>query len=163
MKNRALAAVLIGGLVAGTLDLTYAIVFSAMHGYSATRVCQSVASGLLGQAAYDGGTSTALLGTVLHYTIAICAAAVYFVASRRIPLLTQRPVLSGAIFGVCMYLFMTFVLLPLSAYPRAFKFDLTVVVANLLAHMILFGQPIAWAASRVPRQTDGAAVATSGM
>jgi len=159
MKNRALVAVLIGGLIAGTLDLTYAILFSAMHGYTATRVMQSVASGALGQAAYDGGTGTALLGTVLHYTLAICAAAVYFIASRRITLLREQPVLSGAIFGVCMYLFMTFVLLPLSAYPRAFKFDPTVVVANLLAHMILFGQPIAWAASRVPLHPERASVA----
>jgi len=163
MKNRALAAVLIGGLIAGTLDLTYAIVFSAMHGFTAMRVMQSVASGALGTAAYDGGAATAVLGTVLHYAIALCAAAVYFLASRRMALLVQRPVLSGAIFGVCMYLFMTFVLLPLSAYPRAFKFDLTVVVANLLAHMILFGQPIAWAASRVPPQPERAGVAASGM
>jgi len=163
MKNRALTAVLTGGLIAGTLDMTYAIVFSAIHGFTPTRVMQSVATGLLGRASYDGGAATALLGTVLHYSIAICAAAVYFFASRRIPLLRQRPVLSGAIFGVCMYLVMTFVVLPLSAYPHPFRPDPTVIIANLLAHMILFGQPIAWAASRVPVEPANAAVAASRM
>jgi hypothetical protein len=148
-RNRAIAAILTGALIAGTLDLSYAIIFSSFHGVSATRVLQSVASGALGMAAYDGGLPTAVLGTSLHYLIAIAAAAIFFAAGRRWPLLRQRPVLAGAVFGIGVYVVMSFVVLPLSAYPHPLRFTPSRVAANLLAHMILFGQPIAWSASRV--------------
>ena len=86
--------------------------------------------------------------------IALGATTVFFVASRRMPLLTQRPVLSGAVFGIGVYLVMTFIVLPLSAYPHPLRFTPTVVTANLIAHMTLFGQPIAWAVSRVPESAS---------
>jgi hypothetical protein len=59
--------VLLGGLVAGALDISYAWAFWALKaGVPAMRIFQSVAKGLLGPASYRGGATTAALGLLLH-------------------------------------------------------------------------------------------------
>ena len=60
-------AILVGGLIAGTLDITYAITYSAWRGTPPQALLQFVASGLLGQPSFEGGTGTAALGLLLHY------------------------------------------------------------------------------------------------
>ena len=82
-KSRAVPAILLGGLIAGTLDISYACIFSYIRrGASPVRVLQSVASGALGRISFDGGARTAALGLVFHFLIATIAAAVYYLASR---------------------------------------------------------------------------------
>ena len=63
--------VLLGGLIAGTLDIVYACTFWFLRrGVMPRRILQSVASGLLGDASFTGGWPTGLLGFVLQYFIA---------------------------------------------------------------------------------------------
>jgi len=89
--------VLAGGLVAGTFDIVYACVFWALkRNVPAQRILQSVASGLLGKASFQGGARTAALGLALHYLIALSMSAVYYLLARRWSLLWQRPLLCGA-------------------------------------------------------------------
>ena len=54
MKSIAVA-ILVGGLVAGTIDIGAAALISAM---SPVRILKVVAGGLLGRAALDGGTAS---------------------------------------------------------------------------------------------------------
>jgi hypothetical protein len=151
-RNPALSAILIGGLIAGTLDLTYAIVFSGSHGVPAMRVMQSVASGWLGAAAYEGGVPTAMLGVLSHYFIMFLAATTFYIASRRFDFLVRRPIISGIVFGLIMYAVMSLVVLPLSAFPHKVTFnDPVLVSANLFVHMFFVGVPIALATRRASR------------
>jgi hypothetical protein len=77
MPRRVLSSILLGGLIGGFFDITYAIVFSYIRAkVPPTRLLQSVASGLLGPAAFDGGIPTAALGLALHFFIALVAATV---------------------------------------------------------------------------------------
>jgi hypothetical protein len=60
-------AILLGGLIVGTLDITDAIVFFGLtRNVRPYRIFQSVASGLLGRASYSGGMKTVVLGAFLH-------------------------------------------------------------------------------------------------
>src|SRR6266581_9546475 len=69
-------AILIGGLIAGALDITYACVFFGIRNHvSPIRIFQSVARGALGQTAFQGGLKTAALGLFFHFLIALIAAA----------------------------------------------------------------------------------------
>ncbi len=149
MPRRALSSILLGGLVAGAFDITYAIVFSYLRrGVLPSRVLQSVASGLLGPQAYEGGMSTAALGLALHFFIALSAAAVFVLASRYLPALTRMPVLAGAVYGAGIYVVMNWVVIPLSRIgPKPFP-PLIVLTTGLLVHMFLIGVPIALAARR---------------
>jgi uncharacterized membrane protein YagU involved in acid resistance len=144
----ALSAILIGGAIAGTLDITYAIGFSALRGVSPIRILQSVASGLLGAPAFQGGLSTAALGLALHFCIAFSAAAIFYLASKAIPSFTRHPVVSGLFYGFLIYAVMNLVVLPLSAYPRKVSFPLLVLVTGLFVHMFFIGLPISLAVRR---------------
>ena len=115
----ALPAIGITGLVAGTLDICSAFIHAATRGASPTRVLQFVASGLLGRRSFEGGPTTAALGLGLHFVIAFGATTVFYLASRRLPILHSRPIISGLVFGIGVWLFMNLIVVPLSAaIPR---------------------------------------------
>jgi len=135
-----LRAILRGGLAAGIGDSVLARV---LYRVPFTVVYQSVASGLLGRAAFRGGLATAALGMLLHFFIATTAAAVYVGASHKWPLLARRPVPCGLAFGTAVYFFMKYVVLPLSAVSRLTPFD----PAAMIGHALLVGLPIALFAS----------------
>ncbi len=143
---RAIAA---GGLAAGILDISYALLFFGSRGVSPARILQSVASGLLGASSFDGGASSAALGALLHMVNALLIAAVYVLASRRLPELARRPLQWGPLYGVGVYVVMNYVVVPLSAAPRRGGPPAPVVwITGVLAHMFLIGLPIAIAARK---------------
>src|SRR5712671_2049976 len=82
-RPRAFDTIVYGGLVAGVLDISYAIIFSWLRsGVPPSRILQSVASGLIGrEAARGGGWKTALLGLFLHFLNAFIIATIFFGAS----------------------------------------------------------------------------------
>ncbi len=140
--------ILLGGLIAGACDLTGAIVVSWLRaGVSPVRVMQSIAAGLLGAASYDGGARTAVLGVALHFMIATIWTAVFYFASRSLRFLVERPVPAGLLYGVIVYLFMNFVVLPLSAFPMR-PVTLTGRLIGMLIIMFCIGLPIALIVSR---------------
>ena len=150
-RPRASRAILWGGLLAGAGDITFAFVVNGLRGVGPVRVLQSVAGGLLGPAAREGGLATAALGAVLHFSIAFGAAAVYWLASRRLRVLVRRPVACGLPYGVAVYLFMSLVVVPLSAAYFKPSFAPAAVLLNAAGHMLLVGLPIALAARRFSR------------
>ena len=151
-KSRALRAILLGGLIAGTLDISYACIFSyILRGTGPIRILQSVASGALGASAFAGGIKTALLGLAFHFLIAVTAAAVYYLASRRLRFLITQAIICGVLYGVGVYLFMNFVVLPLSAIPFKMSYPLASLVGGLLIHMLGIGLPIALVVRRYSR------------
>jgi hypothetical protein len=139
--------------LAGLGDITFAFVVSGLRGVGPVRVLQSVASGLLGAAARDGGLWTAALGAALHFLIALGWAAVFRLASRRLKVLVRRPVVCGLLYGAFVYCFMYFVVLPLSAAYFKPSRELSSVLLNAAGHMLLVGLPIALAASKFTDKT----------
>jgi hypothetical protein len=145
-------AILWGGLLAGVGDILFAFIFYWLrNGISPVRILQSIASGLLGAQAREGGLASAALGAVLHFVIAFTAAAIYYAASRKLGFLVRQAVLCGLLYGVVVYLVMNFVVLPLSAFPGKGVPPLAVMIPGLLAHMLVVGLPIALAVRRYSR------------
>lgn len=146
-RNNHFATLLLGGFVVGTLDITYAILFWMPRGAKPLRIFQSIAAGLLGKASFDGGLATAILGAFLHYFIATSIVVVYWLASRRLPILIRHPYTLGAIYGLGVYAFMNYVVIPLSRANRP-KFLLSWVVCSVIVHALLIGVPAALFARR---------------
>jgi hypothetical protein len=146
-RSNAVRAILIAGLIAGVLDITYACIHSYLRrGTKPTIILQSVASGALGQSAYQGGIKTAILGLGFHFLIALIAAAVYYFASRVLRVLVTHAVICGILYGVGVYLVMNCIVLQLSAihatrYP--WHYPKSVLIGGLLIHMFGIGLPIA--------------------
>jgi hypothetical protein len=111
-------AILWGGLIRGTLDITGPIVVYGRYGLKPIPLLQGIAAGLLAARAREGGLPTAWLGLVCHFFIAFGAATVYFTASRWIAFLVQHAVVCGVAFGVAVYFFMNRILVPRSAIGK---------------------------------------------
>jgi hypothetical protein len=128
-------AILLGGLAVGTVDILDAIIFWRLRsGASAMRIFQSIAGGFYGRATFEGGLRTAILGGLVHYFIATSIVTTYVLASRRIPLLTRRPIFCGVWYGLGVFVFMNFVVLPLSAvgFPHwAFPVAVNLVLIHI--------------------------------
>jgi uncharacterized membrane protein YagU involved in acid resistance len=139
-KSKALQAIAWGGLLAGVMDISAAFVTWGLRGISPVRILQSIASGLLGANAYQGGLATATLGAALHFLIATTATAVYYLASRKLSFLTQRAVIWGLLYGVTVYMFMYLVVQPLAGMKS--RFTLSAVAIAVMTHIFCVGLPI---------------------
>ena len=143
-------ALLYGTLLVGGLDALDAVVFFGLRGVQPIRIFHSIASGLLGRAAFSGGLRTALLGAVLHFFIAFVIVAVFLLASRAMPVLVRAPILSGLVYGIGAYVVMNYIVVPLSAAATG-RFSWPVFINGVLIHMFGVGLP----ASLVARAAAG--------
>ncbi len=139
-RSRALPTIALAGLIAGILDITSAFVIAGIKGTGSIRMLQGIASGLLGQRSFEGGMATAGLGLGIHFLIAFIAAAVFYAASRKFSSLTQHAVVSGLLYGIVVYIFMYWVVMPL-AFPTA-RHSTSRDVTAVIIHIILIGLPI---------------------
>lgn len=149
--RRDLTTAALGGGVAGLLDAIYAtVLWGVILGSNPAAVWQSVAAGLLGAASYQGGGATAILGLALHFFISFCMALAYVLASRRLPLLTTRPILMGVLYGFVLYMVMNFIVVPLSAIGFRAP-SLVGTIRALIPHVIFVGPAISLIAARRAR------------
>jgi hypothetical protein len=136
---RPVPAILVGGLVAGTIDALL-----AFHAFG-RRMPQGIASGLLGRSrAFQGGTATWVLGLALHFFIALSMAGVYYAASRKLKFLTEYPLICGLFYGMALYLVMNLIVVPLSAIHAQGPLTRPALIQGLLVHMFLIALPIAY-------------------
>jgi hypothetical protein len=141
----ALKTIVIAGLTAGALDITYAFIIWGLRGVTPIRIGQSIASGLLGrEAAVGGGTAMGLFGLLLHFILATIIAAIYYGAARNIRLLVDRAVPCGIAYGLVTYGVMNYVVMPLSAIGATGDSGPAYIrITGILVHMFLIGLPIA--------------------
>jgi hypothetical protein len=131
------------GLAAGVADITGAFVSGwLLSRATPVRILKYIASGLMGPAAFEGGAGVAALGLALHFVIALGAAAVYVFASTRLRALARQAVAAGVLYGVAVWAFMRFVVLPLSRVRLGPLRPLPVAV-GILVHIVCVGLPIA--------------------
>ncbi|HTS23130.1 MAG TPA: hypothetical protein VMN79_15125 [Casimicrobiaceae bacterium] len=145
-------AVLVAGLVAGTLDIGAAALINFA---SPVLILQFIAGGLLGRAALSGGAWAALLGLVLQWAMSLVIAAVYVAASTRTAVLRRHWVVGGLAYGVVVFFVMNYAVVPLSAWARWPSFTPAKFAANLLA-MLLFGLVVAFCARQAPSRAMAA-------
>lgn len=133
--GRPLLAILVGGLVAGTLDIGAA---SLTNMIDPRVILRFIAGGLLGKAALQGGPEVTWLGLLLQWGMSLLIAAIFVAAALRLRWLTGRPVLAGLAYGVVVFVVMNYVVVYFSAWHRVNHFTPTSFIENLLA-MLVFG------------------------
>jgi uncharacterized membrane protein YagU involved in acid resistance len=149
--NDSVRTIVASGLLAGVCDLLGAIVSSIHRGITPFRILQAVASGWLGMRSYELGYGSAALGLVSHFAIALGWASVFVIASRGVTLLTERPLLAGALYGIAVYWLMQLVVLPLSAYPHKRLTSWSTILIGNVVHVICVGTPIALVTQRLSK------------
>ena len=94
--------------------------------------------------------ATAGLGLAIHFLIAFAAATVFYTGSRRISFLTQHAVASGLLYGIAIYVFMYWLVVPL-AFAQA-RHSISRDVTAVIVHMLLIGLPIALVVRRFSQE-----------
>jgi len=139
-----------GSVAVAALDITecklyYGIPFAACY--------RGVAKGLLGPAARNGGLAAALVGAALHLLICFAIVVAYDQAARRIPALVAHAVPCGLLYGVAVFAFMNYLVVPLSAAGSFDRLPLSLpfLLNGVLGQAFCVGLPAAlfvrWAAA----------------
>ena len=143
-----LRPIAVATLIAGTLDILFAMIVTLAYGREIPNMLRYVASGPF-PAATDMGTAGALLGLLVHFALMAVMAAVYvwFASQPRREHLTTMPIRAGIAYGIVTYAIMNWVVVPL-------RFDTPLppkplsIATQLFAHIVLVGIPIAMIAAR---------------
>ncbi|MCU1324115.1 MAG: hypothetical protein JWM43_3764 [Acidobacteriaceae bacterium] len=146
-------SILWGGIAAGTLSLSAALIVGRIQGTRSLIVLQSIASGLLSDIAFMGGSFTAALGAVLHFVIAFGVPTVCCVLACKLSFVNKLFFIVGPIYGIVVCLVMKMIILPLSGFPTVMlqsphsAFLGLNLAVGFLIHIFFVGYPVALAAA----------------
>lgn len=153
-----LRAILLGGLVAGTIDIGAAALINKV---SPVLIAHYIASGLLGRSALSAGVWAAYVGVLLQWAMSVIIAAIYWFVTAGLPRLRERWWLGGLLAGVVIYGVMNFIVMPFSAAPVTLHQILArfrpVKGAEDLVAMFVFGLIVAFCARPLAGQARQAA------
>ena len=140
----------IATLIAGTLDILFAMILTLWFGREIGGMLRYVGSGPF-PAATEMGSAGAILGLVTHFALMAVMAAAYVVAARARPSMLAKPVLWGIVYGLITYVIMNWLVVPIRfdtpLPPRPLS-----IATQLFAHIVLVGLPIALVTARALRR-----------
>jgi hypothetical protein len=153
------------GLLTGLVDGLFSSLLSVLfYDSTVTRMFQGVASTVLGKAALDGGTSTAMVGVLMHFGVAFGWSAVFLVLVARLSLV--RRVLASpygvikiaALYGPAVWLVMSLVVIPLLIHRSPVIG--TSWWVQLIGHFPFVGIPIVASLGRPTARSENERIAT---
>lgn len=130
--------VAVATFIAGTLDISLAIIQALRHGRAIDGMLRGVASGPFGDTKQWGMPGTAA-GLAVHYALMAIMALVYVAAADRLPMLKRQPLLWGPLYGLA-----TFVVLDLGVISLRYGSPVVTattegLIGQLFAHVVLVG------------------------
>lgn len=143
-RNSLLRSILLGGTIIFTLQaiLQQFLVYSLLYKTPFIVVLQYMASGALGDAAFEGGLATALLGLLLHLLVSFVIAGIFILSADRFPVLRRHAVAGSLLYGFGVFIVMTFIVLPLSAAPSLPVPTLFQLIESIIEHVLVIGLPL---------------------
>lgn len=141
-------AILLTGLVAGTLDITAACTqYYINTGKGPGGVLRYVACGIFGKEAFTGGTTMAAWGLLFHYLIAFGLTVFFYWLYPGISWLGKNKIAAGLLYGIFAWLITTQVIVRLSNVPKGpFVLSKAIIAAVIL--MFCIGMPISLMANK---------------
>lgn len=133
-------AILFAALLAGTLDIIGAVI---VYQANPTQVFKFIASGAFGAGrAFSGGSDMVAWGIAFHYIISLAWTIAFFFIYPLFPILSKNKYITGALYGIVIWVVMNKVIIPLSAIPPA-PFNLRSAAIAALILIVAVGLPIA--------------------
>jgi hypothetical protein len=156
MSPRFLTALVLGGVIAGLVDIAMA---STINQMGIDIILRAIARGLLGRSAMQGGDAVGFLGLGLQVAMSVLIALIYGLASLKLPILIRRWVTFGLLYGLAVFVVMNWVVVPLSALHAAPKFKSLLFAGEHLTAMVVFAQIITRLAHKGASEPAGAVAA----
>jgi len=133
--------ILIGTLIAGTLDILAAIALTLIYGRDPMTMLRYVGSGPF-PGATGWGTAGSALGLVVHFALMAIMVTIFVLAAARLRRLRQQPLLWGFLYGLGTYVVMNLIVVPLR-WPERWPPSTMSIATQLFCHIVLVGIPIA--------------------
>jgi len=142
-------AILISGLIAGTLDILAAIIQTLISGRNPVTMLKFIASGVFGKSALSGGLQYAYYGLFFHYCISFVWTIILFLFYPLISSLTGNKILIGIGYGLLVWVAMSMIVLPLSQAPGiSLSFSFLGAIKSIGILIVAVGLPISFMASK---------------
>jgi hypothetical protein len=142
-RHSLLRSIALGGMIIGVTQLIIQewVVFSVHSNNPFIAVLQYIASGVLGNAAFDGGIGTALLGVLFHFFISFVIAGVFILSADRIPLLRRYAIPGALVYGFGVFIVLDFIVIPLSKAPPlpASTIAVPLLIETAIDHILVIG------------------------
>ena len=128
------------GFLIGTLDMLGAVI---AYQANPIQIFKFIASGAFGAgSAFSGGPIMVVWGIAFHYSIAFVWSIVFFFVYPLVPMLCKSRFITGALYGIFIWLVMNMIVIPLSAIPaNPFNVSSAAIGASIL--ILAVGLPIA--------------------
>lgn len=141
MARSLVRPILIGTLIAGTLDILAAIGLTLIYGRDPMTMLRYVGSGPV-PSATTMGTAGSVLGLAVHFALMAIMVTIFVFAATRLRALWQKPLLWGFLYGLATYVVMNLIVVPLR-WPERWPPSTTSILTQLFCHIVLVGIPIA--------------------
>jgi len=144
-------AILLATFVAGTLDISAAIVsFMLKGGKDPIKIFYFISSGVFGkEIAYGSGAWMALAGLLFHYLIVFLFSLFMFLIYPWIKSLLRNKIIIGVLYGIFVWFIMNKIVVPLSnTPPPAAPPAIQSQIISCLILIFFIGIPIAWIVDR---------------
>lgn len=142
-RNSLLRPIALGGMLIFISQLIHSwIVPSLIQKNPFIVVLQYIASGILGNAAFEGGIATALLGVLIHFFISFVIAGVFILSADRIPLLRHYAIAGSLLYGFGVFIVMNMIVTPLSATPPLPAPTMPWLIEDIIEHIVVVGLPL---------------------
>jgi uncharacterized membrane protein YagU involved in acid resistance len=147
-KISIVSSILKAGLLAGILDICGAFVTHLISGNkNLLGIFKFIASAVFGDDAFTNGKIMIAWGIVFHFLVAIIVTAFYFFIYPKFKFLSKNIVASGLLYGICIWLVMNLLVLPLSNTPPL-PFKLIGTIFGIVTLMFAVGLPVSVLAYR---------------
>jgi len=144
----AFQTILLATLIAGTLDITAAVINFSINGGKPINIFYFIASGVFGkEVAYGSGQWMAVVGLLFHYLIAFLFSLFLFLVYPWIKSFLRIKVLIGVLYGIFVWLVMNRIVLPLSNTPTI-PFKIRGAIIGCLILIFCIGIPITFVVDR---------------
>ncbi len=142
-RNSLLRSIALGGTFIFLIQCIHQwIVITLIQQTPYILVWQYIASGILGNAAFEGGIITALLGVLIHLIISFVVAGVFILSAASILLVRRYPIAGSLLYGFGVFIVMNMVVTPLSAAPPLPTPTIPWLIESILEHILLVGLPL---------------------
>jgi hypothetical protein len=143
-----LTAILIAGLIAGTLDGLGAVInYMIQGGKKPESIFKYIASGVFGPKAFTSGDIMVVWGVLFHYFIAMGFTTFFFLVFPKIKWLQQNIVVGGLLYGLLVWVIMNRIVVPLSEIPSG-PFNFKSALVNMGILMLCIGLPVSLLAKK---------------
>lgn len=139
----------IAALIAGTLDILFAVILTLSRGREPAAMLRFVASGPFPPAT-DWGALGSVLGLAVHFGLMTIMVGAFFYVAHKYPIVLDQQIMSGLVFALVTYVAMNLIVVPLR-FPAAWPPKPLAVGTQLFAHAFLVALPTVLIAKRFLR------------